>query len=69
MAFSKFEERAKEWERARVIFKYALDNIPKSECQELYKNYTSFEKRACNRIIGGRRVEGARGGGGSKRRG
>jgi len=32
-------------ERARVIFKYALDNVPKSRAEELYTLYASFEKR------------------------
>lgn len=32
-------------ERAKVIYKYALDNIPKQYAQELFKNYTIHEKR------------------------
>lgn len=34
-----------QFERVRVIYKYALDRIPKSEAQELFKNYTMFEKK------------------------
>lgn len=29
----------------RVIYKYALDRIPKQQAQELFKNYTMFEKK------------------------
>lgn len=29
----------------RVIYKYALDRIPKHEAQELFKSYTIFEKK------------------------
>ena len=32
-------------ERARVIYKYALDNIPKDKSQDLYKAYTIHEKK------------------------
>uniref|UniRef100_A0A7N6BF21 Pre-mRNA-splicing factor Syf1/CRNKL1-like C-terminal HAT-repeats domain-containing protein n=1 Tax=Anabas testudineus TaxID=64144 RepID=A0A7N6BF21_ANATE len=45
VAFAKFEETQKEFERVRVIYKYALDRIPKSQAQELFKNYTMFEKK------------------------
>ncbi|XP_069464176.1 crooked neck-like protein 1 [Ambystoma mexicanum] len=45
VAFAKFEENQKESERVRVIYKYALDRIPKSQAQELFKNYTIFEKK------------------------
>ncbi|KAL6486665.1 hypothetical protein MHYP_G00060570 [Metynnis hypsauchen] len=45
VAFAKFEEKQKEFERVRVIYKYALDRIPKQQAQELFKNYTVFEKK------------------------
>ncbi|XP_066532408.1 crooked neck-like protein 1 [Hoplias malabaricus] len=45
VAFSKFEEKQKEFERVRVIYKYALDRIPKHQAQELFKSYTVFEKK------------------------
>ena len=32
-------------ERVRVIYKYALERIPKTQAQELFKNYTMFEKK------------------------
>lgn len=34
-----------QFERVRIIYKYALDRIPKQQAQELFKNYTVFEKR------------------------
>ena len=40
-----FEERAKEMERARVLYKYALEALPKSQATELYKKYVQFEKQ------------------------
>ncbi|TGZ65990.1 hypothetical protein CRM22_005583 [Opisthorchis felineus] len=48
--FARFEERQKEHERARVIYKYALDNLPKEECQEIYKAYTLHEKKYGDRL-------------------
>lgn len=32
-------------ERARAIYKFALDGLPKEKCTEIYKNYTKHEKR------------------------
>lgn len=34
-----------QFERVRVIYKYALDKIPKNQAQELFKYYTMFEKK------------------------
>ncbi|KAJ1985933.1 NineTeen Complex (NTC) component [Dimargaris cristalligena] len=45
VAFAKFEIRAKEYERARVIFKYALERLPRAKSQSLYNQYTQFEKQ------------------------
>lgn len=45
MQFAKFEENQKELDRARVIYKYALDKIPKERCENLFKQFTVFEKR------------------------
>uniref|UniRef100_A0A674ES99 Crooked neck-like protein 1 n=1 Tax=Salmo trutta TaxID=8032 RepID=A0A674ES99_SALTR len=45
VAFARFEEKQKEFERVRVIYKYALDRIPKHQAQELFKFYTVFEKK------------------------
>jgi crooked neck len=49
--FARFEIRCKEYHRARVIFKYALDLPPNDQpdnetyINELKEEYTSFEKR------------------------
>ena len=32
-------------DRARVVYKYALDHLPKERCQEIYKAYTIHEKK------------------------
>jgi hypothetical protein len=40
-----FEERAKETERARTIYKYALEALPKSRAADVYKKYVTFEKQ------------------------
>ncbi|XP_072167131.1 crooked neck-like protein 1 [Diadema setosum] len=45
ISFAKFEERQKEHERAKVIYKYALGNMDKEHAQELFKNYTIHEKK------------------------
>ncbi|XP_046692236.1 crooked neck-like protein 1 [Silurus meridionalis] len=45
LAFGKFEEKHKEYERVRAIYKYALDRIPKQQTHQLIKNYTVFEKK------------------------
>lgn len=45
IAFAKFEEGQREHERARAIYKFALDGLPKEKCTEIYKNYTKHEKR------------------------
>lgn len=45
IAFAKFEENQKEHDRARVVYKYALDHIPKDQTKELYKTYTIHEKK------------------------
>ena len=32
-------------ERARVIYKYALNHLPKDKCEEVYRQYTVHEKK------------------------
>nr|XP_002125953.1 crooked neck-like protein 1 [Ciona intestinalis] len=49
VGFAKFEERQKEYERARVIYKYAIDRIDKVLAEDLFKAYTIFEKKFGNR--------------------
>ncbi|KAB0798184.1 hypothetical protein PPYR_09177 [Photinus pyralis] len=45
IAFARFEENHKEHERARIIYKYALEHIPKEQAKELFKAYTIHEKK------------------------
>ncbi|GFO15887.1 pre-mRNA-splicing factor clf1 [Plakobranchus ocellatus] len=62
-AFAKFEESQREHERARVVYKYALDHLPKEQCEEIYKHYTIHEKKFGSRaaiedvIVSKRRVK------------
>jgi crooked neck len=51
VAFAKFEENQKEFERVQVIYRYALDRISKQETQELLKNYIIFEKKFGDRRV------------------
>lgn len=44
IAYGKFETKLKEYERARVIYRYALDRLPRSKSEALYDAYSSFEK-------------------------
>lgn len=44
-AFAQFEERCKQYERARAIYKLALDRLPKGAARELYKSFVAFEKK------------------------
>ena len=32
-------------ERARAIFKYALDHIPKAQANDVYRRFVTFEKQ------------------------
>ena len=45
LAFCRFEIKCKEFERARVLFKYALDRIPKGKAVRLYNSFIKFEKQ------------------------
>lgn len=45
IAFARFEIRMKEYERARAIFKFGLDKLPKALSDSLYKQYSLFEKQ------------------------
>ncbi|KAJ5482199.1 hypothetical protein N7475_001011 [Penicillium sp. IBT 31633x] len=62
-AYAKFEARLKEYERARAIYKYALDRLPRSKAMALHKAYTTFEKQYGDRegvedvILSKRRVQ------------
>ncbi|KAK3362874.1 hypothetical protein B0T25DRAFT_20918 [Lasiosphaeria hispida] len=45
MAFAKYEARLREYERARAIYKFGLDNLPRSRSMALHAQYTTFEKQ------------------------
>lgn len=45
IAYARFESKLKEYERARAIYKYALDRMSRSESAILHKQYTQFEKQ------------------------
>lgn len=63
MAYARFEARLKEFERARAIYKYALDRMPRSKSMNLHKAYTQFEKQFGDRegvedvVLSKRRVQ------------
>merc|ERR1712228_296916 len=44
-SFCFFEVCCKEYERARAIYKYSLDHVPKYKAGELFEQYMLFEKR------------------------
>ncbi|KAL9630702.1 MAG: hypothetical protein Q9164_006285 [Protoblastenia rupestris] len=62
-AYARFEAKLKEYERARAIYKYALDRLPRSKAMRLHKAYTTFEKQFGDRegvedvILSKRRVQ------------
>lgn len=62
-AFAKMEMRLKEYERARVIYKFALERLPRSKSSSLFAAYTRFEKQHGSRstlettVIGKRRIQ------------
>ncbi|EPQ50333.1 hypothetical protein GLOTRDRAFT_12627, partial [Gloeophyllum trabeum ATCC 11539] len=62
-AFARMETRLKEYERARVIYKFALERLPRSKSTNLYAAYTKFEKQHGNRstlestVLGKRRIQ------------
>ncbi|KAJ3344418.1 Crooked neck-like protein 1 [Kappamyces sp. JEL0680] len=45
VSFAKFETRHKEVERARAIYKYALEKLPVGAKENLHNAYTLFEKQ------------------------
>ena len=63
IAYARYEAKLKEYERARAIFKYALDRLPRSRSAILHKSYTQFEKQFGNRegvedvVLAKRRVQ------------
>ncbi|CAJ0586285.1 unnamed protein product, partial [Mesorhabditis spiculigera] len=63
VSFALFEERQKEHERARVIYKYGIDRLPQDRQKEIYKYYTQHEKKFGDRrgiedvILGKRKAQ------------
>jgi crooked neck len=63
IAYARFEAKMREYERARAIYKYALDRLPRSKSQALHKAYTQFEKQFGDRegvedvVLSKRRVQ------------
>ncbi|KAM0274400.1 hypothetical protein ACHAQH_007869 [Verticillium albo-atrum] len=45
IAYARFEAKLKEYERSRLIYKIALDKLPRSRSMALHKSYTTFEKQ------------------------
>jgi len=62
-AYARFEAKLKEYDRARAIYKYALDRLPRSKSVALHKAYTTFEKQYGDRegledvVLSKRRVQ------------
>ncbi|KAL5314068.1 hypothetical protein ACEPPN_018492 [Leptodophora sp. 'Broadleaf-Isolate-01'] len=63
IAYARYEAKLKEYERARAIYKYALDRLARSKSVALHKAYTTFEKQFGDRegvedvILSKRRVQ------------
>ena len=49
ISYARYEAKLKEYERARAIYKYALDRLPRSRSAALHDSYTTFEKQFGNR--------------------
>lgn len=45
IAFARFEAKLNDLQRARALYQYALDRMPRSKSQLLHKAYTTFEKQ------------------------
>ncbi|KPM06266.1 crooked neck-like protein [Sarcoptes scabiei] len=50
MSFARFEENQHEYDRVRIIFKYALEKLPVENRQNIFKQYSIFEKKHGNRF-------------------
>ncbi|MCD7445870.1 hypothetical protein HAX54_015595 [Datura stramonium] len=63
VAFAESEEKCRETERARCMYKFALDHIPKGRAEDLYRTFVAFEKQYGDRegiedaIVGKRRFQ------------
>lgn len=47
-AFAKMETRQAEYDRAWMIYKYALERLPRAKSEGIYASYTRFEKQFGN---------------------
>ena len=45
IAYARYEAKLKDYDRARAIYKFGLDNLPRSKSTLLHKEYTTFEKQ------------------------
>lgn len=45
IAYARFEAKLNEYERARAIYRHALDRLPRPRSMALHKAYTTFEKQ------------------------
>ncbi|CAK7564056.1 MAG: NineTeen Complex (NTC) component [Sporothrix epigloea] len=50
VSYARFEAKLKEYDRARAIYKFGLDNLPRSRSMLLHKEYTTFEKQFGDRV-------------------
>ncbi|KAK9073706.1 hypothetical protein SSX86_006300 [Deinandra increscens subsp. villosa] len=63
VAFAEFKEKCKETDKARCVYKFSLDHIPKGRTEDLYRKLVSFEKQYGDRegiedaIVGKRRFQ------------
>jgi crooked neck len=63
IAYARYEAKLKDYERARAIYKFALDRLARSKSIALHKAYTTFEKQFGDRegvenvILSKRRVQ------------
>ena len=63
IAYARYEAKLKEYERARAMYKFALDRLPRSKSTALHSAYTTFEKQFGDRegveqvILSKRRVQ------------
>ena len=49
VSYARFEAKLNEYDRARAIYKFGLDNLPRARSMLLHKEYTTFEKQFGNR--------------------
>jgi len=45
VSYARYEAKLKDYDRARAIYKFGLDNLPRTKSMLLHKEYTTFEKQ------------------------